>query len=83
MAVLVTVSSGTRLPGMALSETGSRFPAVSALMSSPSWPVRVELVFPAAMTLPPGPTAGLKSGPLDVSPSGPVGSQRAPVPVAV
>ena len=68
---------------MELSETGSRCPAVSALMSRPCWLVRVELVLPAAMTLPPGPTAGVKPGPLDVLPSDPVGSHFVPVPVLV
>jgi len=68
---------------MELSETGSRCPAVSALMSRPCWLVRVELVLPTAMTLPPGPAAGVKPGPLDVLPSDPVGRHFVPVPVLV
>jgi len=68
---------------MELSDTGSGFPVVPALMSRPCWLVRVELVLPAAITVPPGPTAGVKPGPLDVLPSGPVGSHLAPVPVLV
>jgi hypothetical protein len=68
---------------MELSETGCWCPAVSASMSRPCWLVRVELVLPAAMTRPPGPTAGVKPGPLDVLPSDPVGSHFVPVPVLV
>ena len=65
------------------SGTDSRFPAVSALMSRPCWLVLVALVWPAAMTLPPGPTAGMRLGLLAVLPSGPVGSHLVPWPALV
>ena len=68
---------------MELSETGSRFPAVSALIEQALLVGPGGVVLPAAMTVPPGPTAGVRSGPLDVLPSGPVGSHLAPVPVLV
>ena len=77
------MSSGTILPGMAVSETGRTAPALLAVRNTGCFTSVPPDVAPTAMTAPSAPTVALATDSALASPSEPVGSQVPPVPVLV
>jgi hypothetical protein len=81
--MLLIFISGMAAPAMLSSGMGRTLPLAPASSRTGCWPVGPAVVYPTATMVPAGATVAPTTDSVAASPSGQVGSQAVPLPVAV